>query len=184
MRDAQITDINLNEMKISYHGKQAVIAFDPPMKSFSEARERLVQMDQDALKALGRSDIPITKFIPCYTNIYHLLNFSICITTLVVFSSASNFKPGSLLFNNLFFRFPGFANFCLNIQPYLFGIMLCIHTVESTLMVNKLTNHGLTPADTLWWQWAGTCFVEGFTSFRRLNGLIKERKEEKEAKKH
>jgi hypothetical protein len=48
-----MTDIDLNGIKISYGGKSTLIPFDPPLKSLREARERLVQMDKDALSALG-----------------------------------------------------------------------------------------------------------------------------------
>lgn len=179
-----MTDINLTHIKISYGGKQAVIPFDPPMKSLREARERLVQMDKDSLQALGRSDITITKFIPPYVHLGHLANFTQCFLTYTFFGRPSNFKAGSLLYDNLLFRLPRFANFCLTIQPYLFGIMISIHTFESVLMIRKLAKHGLTPFELIWWYWVGTCFVEGITSFKRLDGLIAEKTREKEAKKH
>jgi hypothetical protein len=51
-------------------------------------------------------------------------------------------------------------------------------------MARKLAKHGCTFMDAVWWKWVGTCFIEGFTSFSRLNALIEEKRREKDAKKH
>ncbi|KAF2708237.1 integral membrane protein-like protein [Pleomassaria siparia CBS 279.74] len=184
VRDAQMTDINLNNIKISYGGKQAVIPFDPPMKSLREARERLVQMDKDSLQTLGRSDISITKFVQPYAIPAHMMNFTTWLITYTAFSRRSNFMAGSLLYDTLLSRTPGFATFCLTIQPLLLVIIMGAHSVECVLMARKLAKHGLTPFEAVWWLWVGTTFVEGFTASLRLNGLIAEKKKEKEAKKH
>ncbi|KAF2257237.1 integral membrane protein-like protein [Trematosphaeria pertusa] len=184
VRHAKMTDITVNVMKFDCGGEQVTIPFDPPMKSLREARERVVQLDKDALQALGRSDISITKYIPPYVHPLHLFNFSQCFIVYVVFSRASNFSAGSILYDSVLFHFPGFANFCLAIQPYLISIMVGIHVYETVLMVRKLARHGLTPFERLWWAWTGSCFVEGVTSFKRLDALIAEKRREKEAKKH
>jgi hypothetical protein len=183
-RYAQLTDVDLAGMTISYSGNKVAIPFEPPMTSMREARERLVQMDQDARHALGRSSIAITEFIPCYTHLGHLLNFTVCITTMVAFCRASNFQPGSLLYDNVLYMVPRFASFCLKIQPYLFPIMLSIHLFEAPIMAKRMKKHGVAPFERLWWLWMGTCFVEGVTSFWRLDGWIAEKRKEKESKKH
>jgi hypothetical protein len=184
IHDARMTDMNLNNIKINYAGTITSIPLDPPMQSLKEARERLVQMDKDAVQALGRSDIPVTTFVPPYANLVHLFNFTQCILTYIVFCRIANFQPGSLLYDNLFFRFPGFVKLGLSIQPYLFPIMVAIHAFEAFLMTRKLKRHGLTPFDGPWWLWVGTCFVEGFTSFWRMDTWVAEKRKEKEAKKH
>jgi len=183
-RNAQMTDVDLTGMTINYSGNQVTIPFSPPMKSMREARERLVKMDEDARRALGRSSIALTKFIPCYVHPGHLFNFTVCLTTFATFCRASNLRPGSLLFDNVIYMVPGFAAFCLKIQPYLFPIMLAIHLCEIPIMAKKLRKHGLTPFETLYWLWMGTCFVEGITSFWRMDGWIAEKRKEKESKKH
>lgn len=183
-RDAQMTDIDLQQMKLSCAGQQAVIAFDPPMKALREARERLVQMDKDALQVLGRSDITITEFIPPYAKLGHLYNFTQCLLCYLLLPRSANFKPGSLLYETLLFRVPAFAEFVARIGWIVVLGMVPIHLFEASLMAKKLANHGLTYLDKLWWQWVGTCFVEGITSFWRLDGFIEEKRKENEAKKH
>jgi hypothetical protein len=179
-----MTDITLDDMKFDCGGQQYVIPFDPPMTSLREARDRVVQLDKEALRALYRSDVTITKYVPPYTNLFHLINFTQCLVVFIAFPRAANFRPGSLLYDNLLSSFPGFANFCLSIQPILFPMMVGIHALETGIMIAKLDRHGLNPFDGLWWAWVGSCFVEAVTSFWRLDGVIERKRREKEAKKH
>lgn len=179
-----MTDIDLNQMKFSCGGQEVVITFDPPMKSLREARERLVQMDKDSLQALGRSDIAITTYIPPYVKLFHLYNFSQCLAAYILLSRPANFKPGSLVYETILFKVPSFAEFVARICLLTLFIMLPIHIFETGLMARKLARHGLTFFEPIWWKWMGSCFVEGITSFWRLDGHIEEKKREKEAKKH
>ncbi|KAF1939175.1 integral membrane protein-like protein [Clathrospora elynae] len=183
-RDAQMTDIDLKQMKFSCCGQEAVVAFDPPMKSLREARERVVQMDKDALQILGRSNISITTYIPPYTRPGHLWNFTQCSLAFLLLPRPANFQPGSLLYDTVLFRVPGFVNLVAQIGWIVFAIMLPIHVAETGIMARKLARHGCTFLDGVWWKWMGSCFVEGITSFWRLDGLIEEKKRENEAKKH
>ncbi len=116
-RNATMTDVTLNAMTISCGGKNNIIPFDPPLKSFREARERLVQMDQDALQTLGRSNIPITGFVPPYTRFGHLCNFTICGLSYILLSRPSNSRPGSLIYDNFLYLVPAFAGFVAAVSP-------------------------------------------------------------------
>jgi hypothetical protein len=82
------------------------------------------------------------------------------------------------------YHVPGFASFIAQISLFVFAAMLPIHMAETVLMARKLAGHGCTFLDGVWWKWMGSCFVEGITSFWRLDGLIEEKRREKEAKKH
>ncbi|KAF2447051.1 hypothetical protein P171DRAFT_409409 [Karstenula rhodostoma CBS 690.94] len=187
VRDARLTSVTLNEMNFEVAGQQVTIPFDPPMKAMREARERLIQLDKDALNALNRSDIPITKYTPPYApglHFIHIFNFTQCLLVLVIFSRRANFNPGSLVYDHLLSYVPGFGEFCLTIQPYLFWIMVSIHATETVFMARKLNRHGLTSSERIWWAWMGSCFVEGRTCWMRLDTLINEKLKEREAKKH
>ena len=183
-RSAQMIDIDLNHMKFECGGQEAIIAFDPPMKAFREARERLVQIDKEALKTLGRSDISITTFIPAYTRPGHLWNFMQCVLVFILLPRPANWQPGSLLYDNVLYLVPGVANFAARSGWLIFSVMLPIHLTEGVIMARKLAKHGCTFLDAVWWKWVGTCVVEGITSFWRLDGLIDEKRRQKEAKKH
>ena len=179
-----MTDIDLNQMVFSVSGQTETVTFDPPMKSLREARERLVKMDKDTLHILGRSDITVTRYIPPYVKLGHLFNFMQCMLVYLLLPRAANFRPGSLLYDNLLHIVPAFAGFVLQVRWIVLPIMLAIHITESFIMANKATRHGLSSADTVWWQWVGSSFVEGITAFWRLDRLIAEKQGEKDAKKH
>lgn len=184
-RKAQLIDIDLNQMVISSgKGQRSVIAFDPPMQNLREARERVVKLDQDALQVLGRSDISVTTFVPPYTNPVHLALFTVCLLCFLLFPRQANWQPGSLLYDNVLYLVPGFANFVAKVGWTVFVLMVPIHATESVIMARKLAKHGCTFLDAVWWKWVGTCFVEGITSFKRLDAVIEEKKREKAAKKH
>ncbi|KNG50265.1 integral membrane protein [Stemphylium lycopersici] len=183
-RSAQMVDINLHQMVFSCGGEQAVVAFDPPMKALREARERVVQMDKEALQVLGRSDIPITKFIPPYAHLGHLWNFTQCVLAFVLLPRPQNWEPGSFLYDHALYLIPWFANSVAHFGWIVFAMMLPLHAAEGVIMAKKLARHGCTFLDAVWWKWVGTCFVEGITSFWRLDALIEEKRQEKEAKKH
>ncbi|RMZ74283.1 integral membrane [Pyrenophora seminiperda CCB06] len=184
-RKAQMIDLDVNQMVISSGDDQrSVIAFDPPMKSLREVRERVVQLDQDALQILGRSDISITTFIPTYTNPAHLGLFIVCSLCFLLFPRQANWQPGSLLYDNVLYHVPRFANFVAKVGWTIFVFMVPIHATECVIMARKLARHGCTFLDAVWWKWVGTCFIEGVASFARLNALIEEKRKEKAAKTH
>ncbi|KAF3050508.1 hypothetical protein E8E11_007828 [Didymella keratinophila] len=182
--DAQMTDIDLNQMVFTVGGQTSTVTFDPPMKSLREARERLVQMDKATLQILGRSDITITRYIPPYVKLGHLFNFTQCMLVYLLLPRGTNFRPGSLLHDNLLYMAPAFASFVLQVRWIVLPIMLAIHITESFVMANKVKRHGLSSADVVWWQWVGSSFVEGVTAFWRLDAMIAEKQREKDAKKH
>jgi hypothetical protein len=185
-RNAQMTDISLNQMKFTCNGQQYTIAFDPPMKSLREARERVVQLDKEALQVLGRSDITIDKYIPPTAHLGHLWNFSQCLFSYLFLPPSSIWQPDSLLYDTVLYRVPTFANFVTYVGWWIvFGIMIPIHTIEAGVIARRLrTKHGLTPLDWVWWAWTGSCFIEGITCKWRLDKLVEEKRKEKDAKKH
>ena len=181
-----MTDISLGEMKFSCNGQQHTITFDPPLKSFREARERDVQLDKDALQILGRSDISINKYILPYVKLGHLWNFTQCLLSYILLPVPSNWQPGSVIYDLFLYRLPTFANFVSSYGWYIVFLgMIPIHTTEAGMMARRLRiKHGLTPLDGVWWAWVGSCFVEGVTAMWRLDGLVEQKTKEKEAKKH
>ncbi|KAJ6286388.1 hypothetical protein J3E71DRAFT_262962 [Bipolaris maydis] len=181
-RSAKMIDIHLDKMVFSCGDQHALIRLDPPMTTLSESRERMAKMDKDALETLGRSDISITRFVPAYTRPAHLWNFTQCLLAYLLLPRAANWQPGSPIYDYALFMVPSFANFVARYGWLIFMMMLPIHSIEAVIMVMRLAKHGCTFLDGVWWKWVGTCFVEGITSFWRLDALIEERKREKEKK--
>lgn len=136
---------------------------DPPMGSFREARERLVQMDKECVKAMDRSDITVKEFVPPTGS--YLALFVIVSTTFLTFNSRSHFEAGSYLSAVL----PGwFARFCWTVQPFVFWPMLVLHGLESWHMSRgRLRKHNVNMRTQVWWLWMATTFIEGVGSYNR-----------------
>lgn len=162
--NGKISDASLEHIAFECAGLKYRTALDPPMTSFREARERLVQMDKECLKALDRSDITVKEYIPP-TGLYLVL-FLIVSTTLVAFSSKGNFEAGSLISGIV----PNwFAKFCWTIQPFIFYGMCFIHGAEAAHMSRgRLRKHNVNVRSRVWWSWMGTTFIEGVGAYNRL----------------
>ncbi|KAH0060422.1 hypothetical protein KCU96_g20762, partial [Aureobasidium melanogenum] len=86
--NGRISDVSLEYIAFECAGMNYRTPLNPPMSSFREARERLVQMDKECIEALDRSDITIKEFI-APTGLYLVL-FVIVSTTLVAFRTRTN----------------------------------------------------------------------------------------------
>jgi hypothetical protein len=160
----KITDVSLEHIAFECAGMKYRTALEPPMASFREARERLVQMDKECLKALGRSDITIKEYL-APTGLYLVL-FLIVSTTLVAFRTRRNFEAGSVISAVV----PAsFAQFCWTIQPFIWYGMLAIHGVETWHMARgRLRKHNVNVRSRVWWLWIATTFIEGVGAYNRL----------------
>ncbi|KAK4985851.1 hypothetical protein LTR66_008049 [Elasticomyces elasticus] len=177
--DGKISGITLSDLELRCRGSTYKIPFDPPMQSYREARERVVKMDQDAVAALGRSDLTVKEFLPPY-GLYAVV-FVVVLTTFIAFSTRSNFAPGSVLGRFV----PRFASFCWTVQPFVLYFMLFMHTAEATTMARgRLRKHSVNVRTGAWWKWVGSTFIEGVWAFRRFDEMIKQKRIEKEKQKH
>jgi hypothetical protein len=160
----KISDASLNHIAFECAGLTYKTPLNPPMASFREARERLVQMDKECIQALDRSDITVKEFQPA-TGI-HLAVFVLVSTTFLAFGSRSNFEQGSLVSA---FLTRSFADFCCSIQPLVLYPMLAIHSAEAWHMSRgRLRRHSVNVRSRVWWLWMATTFIEGVGSFNRL----------------
>lgn len=150
------------------------------MKSFKEARERVVEMDKECLRALDRSDITVKEYVPP-SGIY-VLDFAIIAATFVGFSQRWWFAKGGAVEHALG---PSFTQFCWYIQPLVLWGMLGIHVTELVYFIrNHLRKHSVNVGTSLWWKWVGTVFIEGQFAYMRFNELVRKKREEKEKQKH
>lgn len=181
---ARLTDITLNNLTIaSSNDTPYVIPLDPPLNSWSEARERMVAMDQEALRGLDRSNIAAREYRR--PRGFLAVVFIASATTFVCFSQRSNFLPGSFLYDYIFGHVPRFAKFCYDIQPLVLYPMLAIHLSEAVWMERtRLRKFNVPRFSKLWWQWLSSTFIEGVGAFKRFDRIVREEMAKKEAKKH
>ncbi|KAK5120259.1 hypothetical protein LTR85_006465 [Meristemomyces frigidus] len=178
--DGKVSGIDLNGMTLVCRSKTYRIPFNPPMSSYREARERVVEMDKEALAGLGQSDITVKEFLP--PTGLQVLIFGVICATFLGYSQRWWFTEGAVVEQYLG---SGFAKFSWSIQPYLITFMLVVHSAETVyMMMYKLRKHAVNPRSSLFWKWTATTFIEGVQAFGRFNGLIQKKQEEKAKQKH
>jgi hypothetical protein len=160
-RNAVIKDISLDNMVVTTVGKDHTIPLSPPMKSFREARERLVSMDNDTITGLQRNKITVKEYVP--PRGFHAVVFAACLATFILLSRPANYLPGSLIHT----YFPQFAVFVYSVRNWIIYPMVALHLVECFLMRRKMEKHSVALFSRVWWMWLVSSFIEGAGSFQR-----------------
>lgn len=187
-RNARLKNITFQNISISsfpYPSKEIhhTIPLDPPFHSWAEARSRLVEMDADACKGLGCSNITVKTYAP--PSGFKAVIFGACLWTYVTFSRRSHFLPGSLYYDYFFGFVPGFAKFCYTIQPLIITLMVVLHSAEVIhLAITRLEKHTVPVFSQLWWKWILSDFVEGVGALKRFDRIVEEERLKKEHQKH
>ena len=166
-RNAHIVDIELQSITLSSGKQKYRVAVDPPMKTLKEARERLVFMDQEARRALGRNNFSVKEYWGP-SKLYEILTFFICIFTFIVLSREKNLKPGSLLYDLLLKRSHTLNDLLIKFQ-WIFWPMTSVHIAETVFMITqKLHKHTVPAGSLLWWKWVLSTLIDGIFTFRRF----------------
>lgn len=183
-RNAKLTEITLNSLTItSSKGSQHVIPLHLSLNYWAEARERMVAMDQEALRGLKRSNVTVKEYRR--PRGFLALVFVAAATTFVCFSRRSNFLPGSSLYDHVLQHVPRFAKFCYDVQPFVLYPMLAIHLSEALWMERtRLEKFNVPRFSKLWWQWLLSNFIEGVGAFKRFDRIVEEEVTKKELRKH
>jgi hypothetical protein len=161
-------------MHIGSGARQWQIPFDPPLSAWTEARERLIQMDRDAAQSLDRSDITVKEYRA--PKGFHAVVFAGCLIGYWAFSMRSNWEPGSILHDRVFWFKPTLAEFIGKHHLLALAIMLALHVFEATTMARiKLRRHSVSAFGLLWWTWVLSTFIEGLGAFQRYPVLTAKR---------
>lgn len=171
--DGKMLDITLEDLTLSCHGKTYRLPLDPPLKSYREARERVVELDKECRKALGQSDVTVTEYIPPAGLL--ATPFFAVLATFLAYSQRWWFAEGQFVESILGSTF---ARFSWNIQPKLIGFMLLVHGVEMIyLAAVKLPRHSVNIRAFLWWKWTASTFIEGQFAYKRFDAHVKAQRE-------
>lgn len=185
-RKAHLTSMSLSAMHISTSPtSNYLVPLDPPLTDYSQARERVVEMDRAAVQGLGRSDITIKEYTTPST--LGLVNISLVALTFLLMHRRANLEPQSpaSLLKPLATHFPGFLAFLHRIQPYMFAPVLTIHIAEMLwLDLTRLSKHSVPRLSATWYKWMLGHFFEGFTSFQRFDALVFAERAKKEKRAH
>ena len=180
-----VTDITFDALTIKTRGGESYpIPFNPPMKSWADARQRTVDMDGEARSALDISPIAITAYEPPLSPV-HLTVFGLCIFTFVIFVTRNKIVPGTWFYDNVLPWYPGGPKWFLWIARVIALPVLGIHMGETYwLDRTRLRRHGVERGTALWYKWVASCFIEGMGCFQRIDATVKRKTLEAEKAKH
>lgn len=147
-------------------------------------------MDTEARKALGVAPIDhgpsngqgitITKYTPP-TSVLHLTVGIACLAGLLAFTTIPYVVPGKPAYELLQKIHPKGAETFVWLARTIPAPLLGIHLLEASLLdLTRLSKYGVKRGSKLWWTWMGSAVIEGFSTFQRIDGMVK--KEEKQRK--
>ncbi|KAF5021372.1 hypothetical protein F66182_6561 [Fusarium sp. NRRL 66182] len=177
-----LQDVDLSGMSIkSQDGRDHFVPFTPPLTSWAEIKDRIIQMAHEAREALGLSDVIITAYVPPE-------GFGVIVTGSVLFyffcaASLPWVQPGTHIWKLLDSNFPGGAPLFHWLVNTIFWPVIGIHVVECYFFDKKLQRHGVERLSGQWWLWLSNCFFEGYPAFQRVDGIVA-RKQNKNGKKN
>jgi hypothetical protein len=198
-RNARLTNITLDSMTAVSGSNTYTIPIEPPMASLAEARPRVIEMDAASIKALGRSSITLKEYRR--PKGFGAFMFAFCTATIILCSREETGQPGSLIYDNFLRNVPPLAELVPKARLKVLYTILGLHVIETYIGAGKLKKHSFPLFSPAWWGWIGTFMVEGFTTFSRyvlqkdtdscnsnhvyrFDGLVEEKRKEKEKEKH
>lgn len=178
-----VEDVTLRGMLIRAGGFDYAVSFSPPLAEWSEIRPRFVEMDAVARSAMGISDIYIASYAPpegfdCV--VFAAVAFYFCCV-----ASLPWVVPDTRLWGILSTVFPGGPDWFRWIVETIFFPVLGIHVAEVLILDRtRMQRHGVPRWSNVWWLWMSSCFFEGLPAFRRIDRIVAQKREQKDAKKH
>lgn len=168
--DVRLTSIALDSMTIAYSSgradgappdKECYLLIDPPMKSWKEARERMVAMDAECTAAgsidTKQSAVVIDRYRPP-SGFRQIAGLVFTFAMLSVFGRKRNFAQGTLL---------------RRIQPWMLYSLIGGHTVRLLLFLwTRLRRNGVRAGSGVWWMWAVSQYVEGWPCQQRFDRMV------------
>lgn len=172
-RSPLLEDVSFESMTLrTTNGKIHSIPFDPPMKSWADARQRTVNMDREARDALDISDVRVTEYKRPRSP-FHVFVFTACLFTLIIFGTRSKIVPGTWFYDEVLPWFPGGGKRFVWIVDRIGLPVLGIHLTEIYLLnKTRLRKYGVERGSLLWWKWIASCFIEGYGCFQRIDDMV------------
>lgn len=185
---AKILDITPEHMILQSSYGRHVVAFEPPMKSLSEARERFVEMHNLCLRKLDVSDVVIKGYSPP-DRLWQYGLSSLVLLIFATFPFRESLRPesGSVISKiwSVGGLAPWLAQLSYTLAPLTLGFIIVAHAAEAVWFANtKLRRHWVETGSVIWWCWIVDCMVEGVGSWSRFDRIVKKMEEKKPGGKH
>ena len=177
-RTAKLEDLTLDHLILTSSFARLTIALNPPLASFSAARERLVAMHNECLSALKLSDTVVTTYRPP-TKWWEWGAGIMVFFILTTFPFRASLHPdsGGLISQGWSLRglVPWLAKLAWRVAPLVLPLVWVIHVAEvGWWMLPRLRRHGVELGSAVWWCWMVDCFLEGGGAWLRFDKLVKE----------
>ncbi|TGJ82187.1 hypothetical protein E0Z10_g6588 [Xylaria hypoxylon] len=182
---AQLTDLALDTLTIKSASGVHDVRISPPMKSFADARVRLVEMAERSQAKLGLSDIRIDRFLgPRGGGLVSFVGVAFYFVSAAALA-AGLIRPGTAAWTILDAYFPYGATTFVWLVKAIAGPVAVIHITEAWWMANgRLAKYGVEAGSALWFKWVLETFMEGYPVFVRFDELVQEERKKKDAAKH
>lgn len=185
---ANMVDMTNEHMIITSSYGRHVVAFEPPMKSLIEARERLVAMHNTCLEALDRSDVVVDKYVPP-DRLWQYLVGVLCVLIYATFPFRESLKPGSDTVAAKIWSLGGLApwlgKLAYALAPAVLGFVVLAHSTEAVWLANgRLKRHWVEFGSVTWWCWVVDCFLEGGGCLMRFDKVVKAKESARKGGKH
>ncbi|KAI1275843.1 putative integral membrane protein [Xylaria sp. FL0933] len=183
---ATLTDLTFDTLTIQSASGTHSVRITPPMKSYADARVRLVDMAERAQAQLGLSDIRVTRFEgPRGLGLLTFVGVAFYLVSAVALASRV-LRPGTAAwrFLDAYFPYKGAEGFAWSVRVIAVPTAV-LHATEAWWMArSRLAKYGVETGSALWFMWVLETFVEGFPSFTRFDGIVAEERRKNEAAKH
>jgi hypothetical protein len=162
--------------------RTTTIPFSPPLKSISEARARLIEMDKKASKAglLGRAPETVKRYVSPFSNPLNKAWVYFVSIAWLLFVRRATLAAGGILEQSLkiipSFPAESFARLLWTTQPVVLGTMVVLHVAEAVWMAGTLHRHTVPVGSDIWLKWIGSTAFEGFPVWSRFAGVVQEEK--------
>ncbi|KAI0508304.1 hypothetical protein F5B22DRAFT_621564 [Xylaria bambusicola] len=183
---AKLTDLAFDTLTIQSRSGVHSVRITPPMKSFADARVRLVDMAERAQAKLGLSDIRIDRFEgPRGAGLVSFVGVGFYFVSAAALALGF-LRPGTTAWAALdgYFPYQGAEGFVWLVRM-IFVPMIAIHLTEAWWMAqSRLKKFNVETGSAVWFAWVVETFLEGFPSFQRFDAMVREERRKKDAAKH
>jgi len=180
----ELVDMTFTEMVIrTRDGTRHVVPIQPPLQSWADARIRAVDMDREARRQLGLSEIVVTEYTsagPLKLSIVGLVLSAMTASWVL----RSHITPGTMYYDKVLAFLPGGPERFLSLVSKVTPFVLAVHAVEASFLAKKLAKHDVIPFSTLWFKWIASDMIQGFETPLHLSQLVARKTQVLEEKKH
>ena len=145
---------------------RTLIPFDPPLNSFSEARERLVAMHELCLKELDVEGVMLERYVPP-NQWWQWCMFALTMWTFTTLPFRASLLPESRSLINKAWSLggtaPWLARLAYQMSPLTLAFMIVVHGWECYVMgFRRLRRYEVEVFSWVWWCWVLDVWCEGF----------------------